>query len=86
MTDIVDSGWVAYREDDPSWREEALCSQVDPDLWFPKRGGASHEAKKVCADCPVARQCLDYAIKAGEIYGIWGGLGHAKRVKLAKTR
>jgi WhiB family redox-sensing transcriptional regulator len=31
------------------------------------------EAKTVCRRCPVVDECLDYADRAGERYGIWGG-------------
>lgn len=50
----------------------ALCAEVDPDLWFPDRGGRSLDAKRVCRRCPVAGPCLDYALEY-PVHGIWGG-------------
>jgi len=28
-------------------------------------------AKEVCRCCPVAQECLDYALDSGEKFGIW---------------
>ena len=38
--------------------ESALCAQVDPELFFPEKGGTSAPAKAVCAACPVTALCL----------------------------
>ena len=42
-----------------------------------KKAGANHntpKAKAICATCPVADECLQYALDAGETRGIWGGV------------
>jgi WhiB family redox-sensing transcriptional regulator len=52
---------------------QALCSQTDPEVWFPETGGSSHAAKAVCAGCPIAARCLDIALTRNEPHGIWGG-------------
>lgn len=69
----------------PEWYADALCAQVDGELWFPERGGSVAEAKKVCAACPVRAQCLDYALANGERWGVWGGRSERERRKLART-
>jgi WhiB family redox-sensing transcriptional regulator len=58
------------------WRTLAACRGLDPDLFFPERGDAftARNAQAVCAACPVAEQCLEFAIEVGETEGIWGGL------------
>ncbi len=63
----------------PEWSNEALCAQVDPDLWFPDKGGSTREAKAICATCPVATDCLEYAIEHNEHFGIWGGVSERDR-------
>lgn len=60
------------------WTDHAACRGVDPELFFPvsTRGPAQEdvaEAKRVCARCPVAAECLAWALRAGESAGIWGG-------------
>jgi WhiB family redox-sensing transcriptional regulator len=43
-------------------------------------------AKRVCAACPVRQECLDYALRVREQYGIWGGLTEVERRALASER
>ncbi|PSK52427.1 Transcriptional regulator WhiD [Streptomyces sp. 111WW2] len=42
------------------------------------------EAKRICALCPVRPACLDYALKAREPYGVWGGLTADERTALLR--
>lgn len=42
-----------------------------------------HAARRICAACPVARQCLTAALVQGERYGVWGG---ASGKQLARMR
>ncbi|MBZ3901229.1 WhiB family transcriptional regulator [Streptomyces scabiei] len=71
------------------WRERAACLRVDPDLFFPI--GVSgptlvqvDEAKAVCGHCPVARRCLDWALRAGGVEGVWGGTTESERRALTR--
>lgn len=54
------------------WRKMAACRGMDPELWFPLGDGA--QARAVCAGCPVADQCLAWAVAIGADDGIFGGL------------
>jgi hypothetical protein len=56
------------------WATDALCAQTDPDVFHPDRGASTREAKAICAKCPVRAECLDFALTAGERFGVWGGL------------
>ncbi|WP_329264342.1 MULTISPECIES: WhiB family transcriptional regulator [unclassified Streptomyces] len=60
------------------WRERAACLHVDPELFFPISNSGPllrqiDEAKAVCGRCPVAEQCLEWAVRVGQADGIWGG-------------
>jgi WhiB family redox-sensing transcriptional regulator len=74
-------------EPENDWRNDAACRGLDPDLFFSpdtfenkqERDDREVAAKAVCASCPVREPCLDYAIRAGERYGIWGGLNELER-------
>lgn len=68
------------------WVTEALCAQVDNEIFFPDKGGSVREGKQVCAQCPVAAECLDYALANNERFGIWGGLSERERRKLNDRR
>lgn len=57
----------------PEWITAALCSQTDPELFHPAKGGSSVQAKRVCRACPVQALCLAYAIADPTLEGVWGG-------------
>ena len=72
----------------------AACAGMDTDMFFAPGGpGASgpdlgrnpyEEARRVCAGCPVAAECLDYAQAVephGRVYryGMFGGHSPAER-------
>lgn len=57
-----------------NWMDAAACRDLDPELFFPRPGGDSGlAAKQICRTCPVARQCLNYAVVTGATAGVWGG-------------
>lgn len=65
--------------------DEGTCNQIgDVDLFYPDKGGSNKKAKAVCAACPVRVQCLQYALEAGEQFGIWGGLSEQERTALRR--
>lgn len=61
------------------WKFEGLCSQTDPEQFFPERGGSVRKAKAVCGACTVQEECLEYALANGEKFGVWGGLSERER-------
>ena len=68
------------------WQELGLCRGADPLLFFHtqnERGSSRSRrdqlAKRVCASCPVRLECADYAIRAREPNGVWGGLSEEDR-------
>lgn len=71
-------------EGEQVWMEEAECLGSDPDLMFPTRGDfiGMQAAKAVCAECVVKDECLDYALKNNEKFGIWGGESERARRKM----
>ena len=68
------------------WQANARCSEVDPEIFFPERGGSSKAARAVCNKCDVRMQCLEYALNNKEQFGIWGGTSERERRKLRKER
>lgn len=39
-------------------------------------------AKAICAQCPVRRQCLEWALETHQPHGVWGGLDEQERERL----
>jgi WhiB family redox-sensing transcriptional regulator len=62
-----------------------VCAQVDPELWFPEKGGSTRAAKALCARCPVRPECLAYALTHDERFGIWGGTSERDRRRMKRT-
>lgn len=63
---------------------QAVCGQVDPDLFFPETGSATKVPKDICAVCPVRQQCLAWALKHDIRHGVWGGLSDQERQRLRR--
>ena len=68
------------------WQEDANCLGVDPDLFFPERGASTREAKEVCRGGVVRQDCLEFALRNGEKFGIWGGLSERERRRIRRQR
>lgn len=70
------------------WRDDALCAQTDPEAFFPKKGGTTAEAERICSMCEVRAECLEYALVEGDedLHGVWGGASHRERRRLRKLR
>ena len=55
-----------------------ICADGEPEAWYPLSRRPRQQkrlyAAEVCAGCPVRQMCLDYAMEAGEEYGVWGGV------------
>lgn len=67
------------------WMSDAACAEVGPEMFFPEKGGSTRNAKAICAGCTVAAQCLDYAMRNDERFGIFGGKSERERRRLRKS-
>lgn len=63
----------------PAWHDDSLCSQTDPDAFYPDKGESTKDAKRVCAACPAQQLCLEWALDNGERFGVWGGKSERER-------
>jgi WhiB family redox-sensing transcriptional regulator len=68
------------------WMERASCASVGGDLWFPEGGYSSKPARLICAECPVRRQCLEFAVANECTVGVWGGKSSAQIRRLIRER
>lgn len=76
--------FLVTKKQPTDWRERSLCAQTDPEAFHPEKGGSTREAKKVCQNCEVREECLQWALDNDERYGIWGGMSERERRKLKK--
>jgi len=69
-----------------AWMERANCIGIDPEAFFPDRGGRiPTTVRQACATCPVQAECLEYAI-AEDLLGYWGGLSERQRRRILKPK
>jgi WhiB family transcriptional regulator, redox-sensing transcriptional regulator len=68
------------------WTDRAACRGTDTEIFFPANADEEAEALSICATCPVRAQCLDYAVRNRETYGIWGGTTPDQRRRIRRER
>ncbi len=76
---------------DYDWRDDSLCRDTDPALFFPvgTTGNALVQidhAKNTCEECTVSTECLDFALDTNQDSGIWGGLTEEERRVIRRKR
>jgi WhiB family transcriptional regulator, redox-sensing transcriptional regulator len=69
----------------------ARCRGTDDQMFFHpdgerglKRRRRAQDAKRFCAQCPVAMQCLEYSLRFREPYGTWGGITEDERQRILR--
>jgi WhiB family redox-sensing transcriptional regulator len=69
------------------WQAQAACRGQSAAIFFAPahfekkeaRALRERQAKAVCAQCRVRKECLEYALRIKEPHGIWGGLNEMER-------
>lgn len=70
----------------PAFDGSEVCSQVDPEIWFPTaRSQTGVTAKKLCLTCPWLEKCREYAV-AVDVVGIWGATNEKERSRIRSNR
>jgi WhiB family redox-sensing transcriptional regulator len=76
------------------WTNRARCQGADVRVFFPEGDrleviNKTNDAKRICASCPVRKECLDMAlalkVKSDE-WGIFGGTTPAERREIRRGR
>lgn len=70
--------------DTEPWMARGLCGEVNPELFFPEKGGAANRARAICERCSVTAECLQYALDTAQAYGVWGGYSREERLEMKK--
>jgi WhiB family transcriptional regulator, redox-sensing transcriptional regulator len=86
LLSIVDATW-----NNLSWRQHRACADLDTNMFFPigLTTAALEQttlAKSICQSCPVNNQCLEFALRTLQDYGIWGGRTEDERRVIRRTR
>lgn len=71
---------------DTEWMSQGKCRDLSPSIFFPSDGVGVQAAQKICADCPVSRECLEYALQERVDHGVWGGKSERERRRILRRR
>lgn len=70
----------------PEFMRYGDCSQTDPEVFFPEKGGSTAPAKRICGGCSVRAECLEFALARDERFGVWGGTSERERRRITAQR
>jgi len=68
------------------WMLDARCRDLDPAEFFPSDGVGVERARRICAECPVRAECLEYALTYRIDHGVWGGASERERRRILRAR
>jgi WhiB family redox-sensing transcriptional regulator len=60
----------------------AACTPADEHIMFSELASKVARAKAICASCPVASKCLQFALDEDIEFGIFGGLTRQERLDM----
>ncbi|HEX6398933.1 MAG TPA: WhiB family transcriptional regulator [Actinomycetota bacterium] len=66
------------------WQDRSACFGIDPNVFFPISEEEAGPALAFCNACGIRAECLAWALKNGERYGVWGGMTEQQRRRLAR--
>ena len=66
----------------PSWQRYAACRGQGIEEFFPEEGSGATRAAAICAPCPVAEECLAYALDNPALKGVWAGTSERRRRRM----
>ena len=69
----------------PTWMTQGSCRGHAPETFFPSDGVGVLRAQRICADCPVQLECLEYALAHNIEHGVWGGASERQRQRIRRA-
>lgn len=68
------------------WMLRAKCRGIDPAEFFPSDGTGVDKARRLCEQCVVKAECLEYALENRIEHGVWGGTSERERRRIQRSR
>ena len=75
---------LPFNPAEEKWKTQGKCVGFDTEEFFPPKGVNIGHLKEFCSGCPVAVECLDYALKHTIEYGVWGGMSVTERQQIKR--
>ena len=73
-------------EDAESWQAIAACQDIETNVFFPSDSRGVEAARRICQNCVVKEECLDYALQTRQDHGVWGGASERERRRIGGQR
>src|SRR5258706_14388331 len=77
---------VEETPDEYAWMLDARCRGISPAEFFPSDGTGVETAQRICAECSVRAECLEYALVNRIDQGVCGGISERGRRRLVRRR
>ena len=84
LPDVDVASLPAHPSPPDQWQDRAACFGIDPDVFFPVSEDEAGQALGFCHSCRIREECLSWALKNGERYGVWGGTSEQQRRRLQR--
>ncbi|MFI9845082.1 WhiB family transcriptional regulator [Nonomuraea sp. NPDC051941] len=83
------------------WRTRSACKDMHPNVFYPPAPDEPKQkpapgrklpvyneakAKRICRGCPVRTECVDDALRRGDMSGMHGGLTEEEKVSERRKR
>ena len=72
--------------DEYEWMFRGRCRTNEPAAFVPSDGNGVGIAQRVCSECPVRVECLEYALVNRIEHGVWGGTSERERRRILQRR
>lgn len=71
-------------EQERPWVTDSACIGFEVKIFFPGADGDARPALRICENCPVRAECLEYALESRQRYGVWGGTTERQRRRILR--
>jgi WhiB family transcriptional regulator, redox-sensing transcriptional regulator len=68
------------------WRAHGACLAYPTAWWFSIRHDEIAAARRICAECPVRSECLDFAVARPALLGTWAATSLPERNAIRSVR
>ena len=69
-----------------TWMLRGSCRGADTRAFFPSNGLGVEAAQRICHECAVRSECLEYALVNRIEQGVWGGASERERRRILRQR